>query len=199
MTEHKTSLIPASEGLKPIVSLEGMVGLDEMAAIKVSEIENKLLGRQETLRKALKISEEQKSKLHEQHAKQVIEDTRESYPEIGQIEKALESLFGKSAKGISISTSEDGKVKLALNVATTLQFKGKKSKAIAVQMKEADKEIKATEDGLMEVKRGISMLPVLERSAKAAVAKARLSQSKEGLKILDQIQDIHVPGLNLTK
>lgn len=61
------------------------------------------------------------------------------------------------------------------------------------------KEISDCENGMLEVKRKLQDIPMLERQAKAAVARAVMSSSDDGGTLLDIVSRTTLPGLPAPK
>lgn len=187
-----------SDTVESLVKVDTTIGLEEVAAIKVAQVERECLMRQEELRAGLKQAEAHVQKLESGLQSAVIEDTRDEHPEIAKLESAMKSFFGKDAIA-KISVTNEGKVQIGLSGHCVLQLKGTKSKAIKKEIETTRKDIVEAENDLCTVKKNLGMLPHLERSAKAAVAKARLEQSSEGRNLLAQIDKISLPALPAPK
>lgn len=189
MSEQKKELTQA----EPIAYVNVQVGLEEVAAIKVAEVERALLIQQEQLRFDIKKAEAEVPKLEQNLVKAVENDTKASYPEFFEIEKALKGLC--KSYSLQISLNNDGKVSVQIQAHGQIAWKGDESKALSKELKAKEEAITKMVDELANAKKKLTMLPHLERTAKAAVAKARLSQTKEGQELLAQIDKISLPAL----
>ena len=69
--------------------------------------------------------------------------------------------------------------------------------AVEDAVKEQQDEIKACEDAMLDIKRKILDLPMLERQAKAAVATAVMGAG-DGKTLLDIVNGVHLLGLTHT-
>lgn len=183
-----------------LIRIDTTVGMDEVAAIKVAEVEHNCLARQEELRAGLKKAEAHVQKLEAGLGTAIDSDTRDEHPEIAKIETLLKSFFGKEARLVISSNGPDNKVRVQVGVPVCiLPLKGAKSKAIMKEVADTRKDISDAENNLCTVKKQLGMLPHLERSAKAAVAKARLMQSDAGRNLLAQMDKVALPGLPAPK
>lgn len=181
-----------------LVKVDTSIGMEEVAAIKVAEVERACLIEQSVLRAELKDAETLVAKLNVDLIKAIPEDVRNEHGEIAEIDALLKKLFGKDAK-ICISHAGSGRATLGISCNTTIAFKGDKSKVIQKSAEAAQKDVVKAEDGLCEVKKKLGMLPHLERSAKAAVARARLNQSEAGKNLLAHMDEVTLPGLPAPK
>jgi autotransporter translocation and assembly factor TamB len=185
------------EEKKPeLVIVQASVGLEEIAAIKVAEVERELIISQETLLQDIRQEEAEIVKLERGLPEQVIADTKANYPEISEIEKSLKGPF--KSFSIQISLSGD-KVRINLEANGDLSLKGEKSKEILKEMAQRKAAVEKAEGKLVDVKKKLQQLPHLERSVKGAVARIRLESTQEGKKILAQIQKVTLPGLPAPK
>jgi hypothetical protein len=200
MTNHHKENIGMSEQDTPqsLVKIDTTIGMDEVAAVKVARIEHACLTRQEELRAALKDSEAKVVKLEEGLLKAIPEDTRDEHLEIGKLEAALKSFFGKDAC-ISIAMNGDKVSVSALHCSRMVTLKGAKSKAITKELEQVKKDVVAAEDGLCTVKKQLTQMGSVERFAKAAVAEARLMQSDAGRAMLAHMEKVTLPGLPAPK
>lgn len=190
MTEEKSA---------ELITVDAQLGLEEVAAIKVAEVEGALLQKEEQLRKELRESEGRHRDLNKKFLDTVEDDARLSYPEIDAAEKALKKIF-KDHVNLKISLNpRAGTFHVQMEAQGTLKWKNGKTKEIYAEIAKEEKGIQALEDELVGVKKKLSMLPHLERRTKAAVAKAKLSRSKEGQEILKQIEGIELPALPAAK
>ncbi len=178
-----------------LISVDASVKMDEIAAIKVSKWEENLLTGQMQHRKLLQDKEAELAKLQEELPKLVDKDTRKSYPEIEDLESSLKSLFGKTVHMSIVLHGDKVNVSISGALSALLTWKGQDSKDHKKKIDAVQKEIKEIEDKLCEIKKGLGMLPYLERRAKAAVAEAKLSKSKEGAEILKSLDKLMLPGL----
>lgn len=189
MSEPKKELAQA----EPIAYVNVQVGLEEVAAIKVAEVERALLIQQEQLRFDIRKAEAEVPKL-EQNLREAVEaDTKANYPEFFEVEKALKGLC--KSYSLQISLNNDGKVSVQIQAHGQIAWKGDESKALSKELKAKEEAITKMVDELANAKKKLTMLPHLERTAKAAVAKARLNQTKEGKELLAQIDKISLPAL----
>lgn len=195
MSDAKSKELSAEK----VVSFDATVGMEEVAAIKVAEIEGNLLVRGEQIRKDIRDAEAEVAKAEAKFQDYVVEDTKASYPELDKAEKALRAIFGKEVSVTISQPSPDGKIHVELHGKGNVAWKGDTSKDLKKQIDALQKKISTLENEAVEVKKGMTMLPHVERRAKAAVAKARLSQSKEGMAILGQLDSLTLPGLPAPK
>jgi len=189
MSESKKELTQA----EPIAHVDVQVGLEEVAAIKVAEVERQLLIQQEQLRFDIRKAEAEVPKMEAKLREAVEADTKVAYPEFFEIEKALKGLC-KSYE-MRVTLNPDGKIGIQIAAHGQIAWKGDESKAINKDLKAKNEEIAKMVDELTNAKKKLTMLPHLERTAKAAVAKARLSQTKEGRELLAQVDKISLPAL----
>lgn len=192
-----------TEPIKPqqqeLVSVEATVGLEEIAAIKVAEVERGLIVTQEQALADVRAIETEIAKLDKKVPDQVVADTKENYPEIVAIEEALKDNFPKSFS-LSICLDRDrNSVSIQIQASGSISLKGEKSKALLGEIKELKGQVDKLEEKLVETKKKLQQLPCLERSAKAAVARVRLEKTAEGKKILSQIDKVTLPGLPAPK
>ena len=180
-----------------IVSPAVTLGMEEVAAIKVAEVERACMVQQETLRGQLKDEQAKIAPLQKKLGEQALSDAKNDHPEIEKIESALKTLFGKNAK-ISLGV-EGANVRIHVEGHVMVPCKSKDYKAIQKEIDDTGKAVAKIEDGLCDVKKKLSQLPHLERCAKAAVARGRLEQSIEGQKILESIDKLTLPGLPAPK
>lgn len=194
MSHENPELKPIPSKGGDLVTVDANIAMEEIAAIKVARVEENLLSNQMKYRELLKDKEQEHLKLQEKFPKAIDADTREAYPEIVSLESSLKSLFGKTVH-MAIQLHGD-KVHVSFGgMGVDLVWKGSESKAIEKQMKALYKDIKDCEDKLCEIKKGLGMLPFIERRAKAAVAEQKLSKSKEGQDILKSLDKLMLPGL----
>jgi hypothetical protein len=176
-----------------MVYVDAQVGLEEVAAIKVAEVERALLIEQEQLRVDIKKAESETPAMGCALQDAVLKDTKENYPEFFEIEKALKGLC-KSFE-LSVVLGSDSKVQIQVNAHGSIAWKGDKSKALLKELEAHKAGLEKMIDRLANTKKKLGMLPHLERTAKAAVAKARLIKTEEGREILAQIDKISLPAL----
>jgi len=191
-----------TEPTKPqheLVSVEATVGLEEIAAIKVAEVERGLIISQEQTIADIRGIEAKADKLARQLPEQVVADTKENYPEIVALEKALKDKFSKTFN-LTIALDREAKgVTICLEASGVLPLKGEKTKEILAETKKLKKDLSGLEDKMIDIKKRLQQLPHLERSAKAAVARVRLEKTTEGKRILSQIDRVMLPGLPAPK
>lgn len=183
-----------------LIPISAEVSLEDVAAIKVSEAEVGLIGETDILRSDVTKLNGEIDKLQEKLVPTMIKDTRKSYPELDKLEKALNGFFGSKSVKIDISFSgEKGKINVSVSGQTQVAWHGKESKGIQSDIEKGQKDVAKKQDQLVDARKKLCQLPALERSAKAAVARLRLSQSKAGQAILSTIGKVSIPGLPAPK
>ncbi len=186
-----------------LIKMDAIVGIDEVAAIKVAEVEGDLIEAREVLKRDLSGLREKAGKVSEDFSKSLAKETRASYKEIGKLESVLKTFFAgaKDNYGGAIEVSFDGQIscsKVTISLSgyrKSFPIKSKKLLDAQKEFKDLEKAIKDKETVLTDVKKRLSMLSHLERRVKAGVARAKLSSSKEGKKILDNMDKIKLPAL----
>jgi len=186
--------------MERIVEPAVQVGIEEVAAIKVAEIEHTLLTKQEKLRAELKKLEEEHKKLAQSMGSVALASVKDEHPELEKLESILKSFVEEKHYKLHIEFCEERQT-VSIEVRAEGYFvpKGPAFKALKKDMADLKEEIGNVENGLLEAKKGLGMLPFIERSAKAAVAKAKLERTTEGLEILKNLDKIGLPGLPAPK
>lgn len=187
-----------------LVRMDAAINLEDVAAIKVSEVEVDLIGQADILRQDITKLESDAADLNVKLPEVVTEDTMKSYPELKKLEKALQDFFGSKNVNLSVARlSECGdaknKVKIQISASDSFAWRGKASKEMSAEIKKKQKEAVEKQDQLVEVRKKLAQLPALERRTKAAVARHRLSQSRDGKALLTQIGKVDIPGLPMPK
>lgn len=187
-----------------LVNVQAQVGLEEVAAIKVAEVERQCLIDEAQFKFDLKEASAKAHELKTGLMKIAEEEFRKEHPEIGKIEELLKKVFKEkvSVQFQAVNEAHAGKP-MTLTVSVSAQgsvpFSGPKTKDRIKEIDAKEKDVTDLEEKLVETKKKQSQLPYLERAAKAAVAKARLSQTKEGQAVLAHMDNVTLPGLPAPK
>lgn len=196
MAQDNKSVTPIHETPEPIFPIKGEIGMEDVAAIKVAEVENTLMRRTEELRAQLSADEKALQTLEAEFSGVLLEDAFKEHPALKKLQEALKELFGKSFSATAVLNKEKDKVLVQVAGDGTFPWKGKASKRHHAEMEETRARITKTETDIIDAKKKLGQLPSVERSAKAAIARMRLSGSKEGQEILKRLDTIALPGLS---
>lgn len=182
----------------PIITLKAEIGLEEVAAIKVAEVEHDLLVEKEQASLDLTTVEKEINEISPKVKDAVFADTLENYPEIKAIEKMLKGQFPKHF-GLSIELIGDDRVRVGVEAGGELPLRGENARELLKKIRVKQVLVSKIEGILVDVRKKLGQLPYLERATRAAVAKARLEGSKEGREVLKRISAVCLPGLPAPK
>lgn len=194
MEPNELTPIPKQE-----ITLDANVGMDEVAAIRVAQIERDLMNSEQALRTELATLRKQIEKDTADRQKAVVKDIKENNPELDAIEGALKKLFGKEFTIYIQSAGEGVQVNVEISARGTVTAKGSEVKELSKSIEAAQKKVTKAEDDLVKVKRGLGQLSHVERQAKAAVAQIKLEGTAHGKKVLERLSSITIPGLPAPK
>lgn len=166
-----------------VIAFDATIGLDEVAAIKVAETERELIAIQETLSKK---SDELQKKYGEVSAKlgpEMIKDARRTHPKLKRLEALVSEIFGKDGR-VQVQFNNADQVLVSIGGQHFLKVSGKASGAIRKEMTELTASIGECNEQLVKAKKGLCMLPTVERDAKARIARYRLGKTTDGKALL---------------
>lgn len=201
--QHELSAIPSADHIQ----LAAQLGMDEVAAIRVAQIESDLLIAENELRDKLTPLNQQVGKMVKQMEELIPKETRAQHPEIAAFEGAYKKLFGKDVAITIACHGEygDGKVSVSFtedrynSKEGSLKLNSAAVKELSKEIESKRKDIAKIEDDLVKTKKALQQLPSIERRAKAAVAQIKLEGTTEGKKILSRLSAITIPGLPAPK
>lgn len=199
-----------------IVKVGLEVNMDDVISIRVSDAEGQMLSMEEQLRaKADELTEAIKQ-LHKGIEVAVKKTTESQLKASGtKAVKSLKALFPKAEFGIQAGLHNHGEGQACISATLTIHATKENRDAgccgylqsvheipVPAEVTEAllavdktTRELETVRAQAVEVKRGLSRLPQMERQVRAELSRARLGSTEEGKAILGQLDAVKLTGL----